>query len=72
MAVKHGLVGWVKNTDKSRGTVVGVVQGAESQVELMKTWLRETGSPRSHIDRCEFSKEGPVTRTQYHSFTIKR
>ena len=35
MAVKHGLVGWVKNTDKSRGTVVGVVQGAESQVELM-------------------------------------
>ena len=33
-AVGHNLVGWVQNNTR-RGTVVGVAQGAESQVELM-------------------------------------
>ncbi|XP_065829516.1 acylphosphatase-2-like [Oscarella lobularis] len=58
-ARKLGLVGWVRNTEK--GTVVGVIQGPNEKLQKMKTWLKEVGSPRSKIERCEFSERDVTT-----------
>merc|ERR1712142_1037586 len=46
------IAGWVMNTD--HGTVKGNLQGSTSQVEEMKKWLTEVGSPKSKIKKCDF------------------
>mmetsp|Transcript_24194 Transcript_24194/g.37474 ORF Transcript_24194/g.37474 Transcript_24194/m.37474 type:complete len:146 (+) Transcript_24194:39-476(+) len=52
-AEELGLVGWVRN--ESSGSVVGEVAGGDAAGrERMKTFLRETGSPRSRIDSVAF------------------
>ncbi|KAL8273153.1 hypothetical protein Esti_002911 [Eimeria stiedai] len=50
-ANRLGLSGYVLNT--SKGTVKGEVQGVSSRLQEMLTWLRETGSPRSLVERVE-------------------
>ena len=45
---------------------------SHSHVHCRKQWLREVGSPESHIDRCEFSRERTIPRTLYDRFTIRR
>ena len=39
------------------GTVTGVMYGNESNLMIMKHWLKNVGSPRSRIDRCEIKNE---------------
>lgn len=40
-AQELGLKGWVQNTQQ--GTVIGVVQGPEEEIEQMKIWLSTIG-----------------------------
>ena len=49
-----------KNNDVSgsaintkEGTVKGIMFGNEENLEEMKNWLKNVGSPRSRIDKCE-------------------
>uniref|UniRef100_A0A7S1BNH4 Acylphosphatase n=1 Tax=Corethron hystrix TaxID=216773 RepID=A0A7S1BNH4_9STRA len=52
-AVDLGLIGWVRN--EPSGSVVGEIAGGDAVGrERMKTFLRETGSPRSRIDSAAF------------------
>ncbi|XP_042636952.1 acylphosphatase-1 [Orycteropus afer afer] len=65
---KLGLVGWVQNTD--RGTVRGQLQGPTSKVRHMQEWLETRGSPKSHIDRANFSNEKVILKVDYSDFQI--
>ncbi|XP_006268421.1 acylphosphatase-1 isoform X1 [Alligator mississippiensis] len=65
-----GLVGWVRNTE--RGTVQGQVQGPAAAVRQLQQWLRDTGSPKSRIDRAEFRNEKKVATLQYEDFLIRK
>lgn len=69
-AQKLNLVGWVMNTHKS--TVAGRIQGREDAIRKMKEWLKNTGSPKSVIERVEFSGEKDLTKLEFHSFEIKK
>ncbi|CAK9832267.1 ACYP1 [Anthophora retusa] len=65
-----GLKGWCMNTDK--GTVVGRIEGEKEKVELMKDWLRHTGSPQSAIDKAEFKNEKELSQPSFTNFHIKK
>lgn len=69
-ADKLKLVGWVMNT--SKGTVTGRMQGKEESVKKMKEWLKNTGSPKSKIERVEFKGEKEVVKLDFNSFEIKK
>ncbi|XP_046351306.2 acylphosphatase-2-like isoform X2 [Haliotis rufescens] len=69
-ADRYRLRGWVKNTD--RGTVTGEVQGPEDDVMVMMKWLQHTGSPKSKIEKCEFSDKKTVEKYQFTGFDIQR
>ncbi|CAG5132514.1 unnamed protein product, partial [Candidula unifasciata] len=69
-AKKLGLSGWVKNT--SSGTVVGVIEGPEDKVAIMKKWLQETGSPKSHIEKCVFKDEKRVGEKSFPGFSVRK
>ncbi|XP_013064216.1 acylphosphatase-1-like isoform X2 [Biomphalaria glabrata] len=69
-ATKLGLTGWVQNTPA--GTVVGVIEGTEDKVKLMKLWLEKTGSPESHIDKCVFSNEIVIEVSKFSDFKIEK
>ncbi|KAJ7390582.1 Acylphosphatase-2 [Desmophyllum pertusum] len=69
-ATKHGLVGWVMNTQ--RNTVVGQLQGQPGSVRLMRRWLKETGSPKSRIDRCEFKNERTISKLEFSHFSVRK
>ncbi|CAH3016083.1 unnamed protein product [Porites evermanni] len=56
-AGKHSLVGWCL-----------VVSCLFSR----KRWLKETGSPKSRIDRCEFKNERTITKLEFSDFTIRK
>ena len=64
------LVGTVRNT--RQGTVLGVMQGSPTNIEVMKVWLRETGSPMSRIERAVFTDERDIPTLDYTSFEILR
>ncbi|XP_068687889.1 acylphosphatase-1-like [Montipora capricornis] len=69
-AAEHSIVGWVMNT--KRKTVVGQLQGERANIRIMKKWLKETGSPKSRIDRCEFRNEKTITSLEFSTFTIRK
>ena len=69
-ADRLGLTGWVMND--SDGTVVGEVEGPTARVGQMKQWLTSVGSPKSKIERCEFTDEYPVQQAQYSAFVVRR
>ena len=64
------LVGTVRNT--RQGSVHGVMQGSPTNIEVMKVWLRETGSPMSRIERAVFTDERDIPKLDYTSFEILR
>ena len=68
-AVKIGVVGWVMNT--SKGTVVGVAQGTEKQIAQMVKWLRETGSPKSKIEKLELTNERSLSKLEFSNFEVR-
>ena len=52
--------------------ISGVVQGSEPAVKTMKSWLRETGSPKSRIDSCIFTNLRGISSTEFKDFQIHR
>jgi len=69
-ATSLGLRGWVKNTKTQ--TVVGQLEGEGKMVEQMQVWLKETGSPKSRIDKVVFSNRKEVDQFTFQSFEIHR
>jgi len=78
-----GLAGWVRNT--SRGSVEGEVASrstagrsdqseSETTLQRMEHWLGKVGSPKSTIERADFSPlpEERVRKllTEYETFTV--
>lgn len=68
-AKKHNCVGWVMNT--KRGTVQGVVQGMKRDVESMKHWLENIGSPHSTVEKAVFSNERQIDSYEYKDFSVR-
>lgn len=66
-AQELGLTGWVKNNPN--GTVCGHAQGLESNIELLKYWLSNVGSPKCRIDESNFED---VDLEEYATFKIDR
>ncbi|CAG9837429.1 unnamed protein product [Diabrotica balteata] len=69
-AKRLNLKGWCMNTKQD--TVKGIIEGTTRNVEEMKIWLQETGSPSSRIDKAVFSNQKTITQYTYDSFKIKR
>lgn len=69
-AAKLKLVGWVMNTTKN--TVTGRMQGKEEAIKKMKEWLKNTGSPKSKIEKVEFKSEKDLVKLEFNSFEIKK
>lgn len=67
-ARQFGLRGWCSNTD--RGTVRGVLQGPVVQVIDMQNWLKTRGSPKSQVERVEFSL-GQIKEYSLFDFAIR-
>jgi len=65
-----GLRGWIRNT--SDLTVKGQIEGTIESVETMKNWLSTEGSPKSRIDRAEFTNEKKIKSYTLDEFTIVR
>ncbi|CBK20295.2 uncharacterized protein [Blastocystis hominis] len=55
-----------------QGTVTGVMQGAKENIDSMKTWLMQTGSPMSKIDHAEFKNERELDVAEFPDFAIRR
>jgi len=55
-AVRLGVTGWVKNTD--RGTVEAVFEGEPDLVDAM-IWFVRDGPGSSDVDRVEVDEEEP-------------
>ncbi|XP_016989605.1 acylphosphatase-1 [Drosophila rhopaloa] len=64
-----GLRGWCMNS--GRGTVKGYIEGRPAEMDVMKEWLRNTGSPLSSVERVEFSSLRERDRYGYTNFHIK-
>ncbi|XP_028141150.1 acylphosphatase-2 [Diabrotica virgifera virgifera] len=69
-AKRLNLKGWCMNTKQD--TVKGIIEGPTKNVEEMKLWLQETGSPSSRIDKAVFSNQKTINQYTYDSFKIKR
>merc|ERR1719209_1282386 len=69
-ATSLGLRGWVKNTKTQ--TVVGQLEGEGEKVAQMQVWLKETGSPKSRIDKVVFSNRKEIDQNTFKTFEIRR
>lgn len=65
-----GLKGWVMNT--AQGTVIGQLQGPQTAIDDMKTWLQKVGSPKSKIEKANFRNESPINNCAFRTFEIRR
>ena len=54
------------------GTVRGEIEGDSSAVRSMMSWLQNTGSPMSRIDRAVFSNERNIREYSFDCFKIVR
>jgi len=68
-ATKLGIAGWVRNTPND--TVEGECEGSESAMKQFKYWLKHVGSPRSSIEKCEFSEETVSNTPKFASGEFK-
>ncbi|CAG9821052.1 unnamed protein product [Phaedon cochleariae] len=69
-ASRLGLKGWCMNTHID--TVKGVLEGNPMKVDQMKSWLQNTGSPASKIEKVIFTNENEIERHTYKDFKVKR
>ncbi|KAL0129321.1 hypothetical protein PUN28_004194 [Cardiocondyla obscurior] len=65
-----GLTGWCKNT--RYGSVIGYLEGEQAQIETMKQWLRDKGSPQSRVELAEFTNEKEIPQLSLSSFEIRK
>ena len=54
------------------GTVIGQMEGNAENVNMMKSWLQNTGSPQSKIQRAEFRNQREVQQYSFDPFKIIR
>lgn len=77
-ATRLGLVGWVRNTDRTRSSVEGEIAGTAGQSEelaQMRHWLGKVGSPKSRIERAEFvplSEERVQELLEMNEFVVRK
>ncbi|XP_023293513.2 acylphosphatase-2 [Lucilia cuprina] len=64
------LRGWCMNT--ADGTVKGQLEGPQNELNEMKYWLQNKGSPSSRIDKAVFSEIRPIENYTFQTFGIKR
>ncbi|XP_063974367.1 acylphosphatase-1-like [Diachasmimorpha longicaudata] len=69
-AEELSLKGWCMNTDDN--TVTGRIEGEKSKVEIMKEWLRKTGSPQSAITKTDFKNEQEIPEINFPNFSVRR
>ncbi|XP_068154306.1 acylphosphatase-2 [Drosophila tropicalis] len=65
-----GVRGWCMNTRD--GTVKGQLEAALPQLNEMKHWLQNKGSPSSVIEKAEFSAAREIENYTFTEFTIRR
>lgn len=53
-------------------TVRGRLEGDEGRIMQMKIWLKTTGSPKSSIDKTNFTEVKPIKEFSVKNFSIKR
>ena len=63
-----GIFGWVKNTVNN--TVIGEIEGKSNDIQRMKNWLSQEGSPKSRIDKAIFEDEQTMKEYKFSDFTI--
>uniref|UniRef100_A0A8C9Q6W3 Acylphosphatase-1 n=1 Tax=Spermophilus dauricus TaxID=99837 RepID=A0A8C9Q6W3_SPEDA len=62
---------YTQGEGKKLGLVVqGQLQGPISKVHYMQEWLETKGSPKSQIDRANFSNEKVILKLDYPEFQI--
>lgn len=54
------------------GSVKGQLEGPSKEIEDMKHWLRNTGSPSSKIEKAEFSDLQEILKYSFNDFSIKK
>jgi len=64
------IVGWVMNTP--HGSVVGEAEGPQAKLCLFETWLTNTGSPKSRIDRVDIHNRRSITSRSASSFEFRK
>ncbi|KAH8279896.1 hypothetical protein KR054_010279 [Drosophila jambulina] len=64
-----GLRGWCMNSDKN--TVRGYIEGPSPEMDVMKEWLKTTGSPESDIKMVKFSSHRKSQRYGFPNFEIR-
>lgn len=65
-----GLHGWIMNT--SDGSVKGVIEGTQLELDEMKHWLSTKGSPKSIIEGSTFSMSRPINLYTFKKFEMKK
>ena len=65
-----GIKGWVKNT--AQNTVIGELQGQVGDVQILKNWLQNEGSPKSRISKAVFEDKGTIKQYTFTDFSIIR
>ena len=77
-AARLGLVGGLRNTDRTRSSVEGEVAGTADQSEelaQMRHWLGKVGSPKSRIERADFvplSKDRVQELLELKEFVVRK
>jgi hypothetical protein len=51
---------------------VGECQGPEQQLQEMRQWLCEEGSPYSHIEACNISSERKLQQREFEVFERRK
>lgn len=69
-AKEMGVHGWIMNTPD--GTVKGQIEGTQVELNEMKNWLANKGSPKSCIDKAIFGDMKPMTLYATKSFEIHK
>ncbi|XP_037811722.1 acylphosphatase-1-like [Lucilia cuprina] len=69
-AKELGLHGWIMNTQD--GTVKGTIEGTQNELGNMKDWLSTKGSPKSSIDKANFTNLRPIHTYSFKTFEIKK
>uniref|UniRef100_A0A1I8MSR4 acylphosphatase n=1 Tax=Musca domestica TaxID=7370 RepID=A0A1I8MSR4_MUSDO len=69
-AKELGIHGWIMNTPE--GTVKGQMEGTQTELNEMKTWLTHKGSPKSQIDKAFFGDMRPMEMYSHKSFAINK
>lgn len=64
------LTGWCQNTRDD--TVRGEIEGSEENINKMKHWLENTGSPQSRITKAVFSPLKSIETSVHEQFVIRR